>query len=295
MELLQLKYFKKVAEVGKICDAAEALFISAPALSAAVSRLEKDLGMPLFDRSNNRITLNQQGQIFLQGVDRIFATLENTREEMSRSLEAQTEQTLSLCMISSTQWVELVTSYSQRYPEVQLSCVDMSRGNLELGGLPAQYDFLLAVREDVPAALSEELEQLELMEDQPVIMVNSRHPLAQKDSVEIGELKDEVLFFPMHTYPVSRFLKEMFQNAQMPFPSENTLSHLTAQQMAAKGIGIGFSSIHTVRTLSPELCYVPISTPHSPWKLCLYWRKGAQWSHGAKSFVRFVKEYCGAK
>ena len=288
MELLQLKYFKKVAEVGKICDAAEELFISAPALSAAISRLERDLGMPLFDRSNNKITLNQQGQIFLQGVNRIFATLENTQEEMSRSLKAQTEQTLSLCMISSTQWVELVTSYSQRYPEVRLSCIDMSRSNLELGGLPAQYDFLLAVGDDVPAALSEELEQLELMEDQPVIMVNSRHPLAKRDSVEIEELKDEVLFLPMHTYPVSRFLKEMFQNAQMPFPAENTLSYLTAQQMAAKGIGIGFSSMHTVRTLSPELCYVPISTPHSPWKLCLYWRKCAQWSHGAKSFVRFV-------
>lgn len=70
MELLQLKYFKKVAEVGKICDAAEALFISAPALSAAVSRLEKDLGMPLFDRGNNRITLNQQEKIFLQGSTR---------------------------------------------------------------------------------------------------------------------------------------------------------------------------------------------------------------------------------
>lgn len=295
MELLQLKYFKKVAEIGKICDAAEELFISAPALSASISRLEKDLGMPLFDRSSNKITLNQQGQIFLQGVNRIFATLENTQEEMSRSLKAQTEQTLSLCMISSTQWVELVTSYSQRYPEVRLSCIDMSRSNLELGGLPAQYDFLLAVGDDVPAALSEELEQLELMEDQPVIMVNSRHPLAKRDSVEIEELKDEVLFLPMHTYPVSRFLKEMFQNAQMPFPAENTLSYLTAQQMAAKGIGIGFSSMHTVRALSQELCYVPISTPHSPWKLCLYWRKCAQWSHGAKSFVRFVKEYCGVE
>ena len=293
MEMLQLKYFKAVAEIGKISEAAQSLFISAPALSTAISRLEKDLGMPLFERRSNKILLNRQGEIFLQGVNRIFATLENTREEMNRSLTVQTEQTLSLCMISSTQWVELVTSYSQRYPEVQLSCVDMSRGNLELGGLPAQYDFLLAVREDVPAALREELEQLELMEDHPVIMVNSSHPLAKRECVEIGELKNEVLFLPMHTYPVSRFLKEMFQKAQMPFPAENTLSYLTAQQMAAKGLGVGFSSVHTVRTLNPEICYIPICTPHAPWKLCLYWRKGAQWSYGAQSFVRFVKEYCG--
>lgn len=295
MEMLQLKYFKAVAQIGKISEAAESLFISAPALSVAISRLEKDLGMRLFDRTNNKITLNRQGEIFLQGVNRIFATLENTKEEMNRSLSQQTEQSLSLCMISSTQWVELVTSYSQKHPEVTLSCVDMSRSNLELDGLPAQHDFLLADREDVPEALADGLEQLFLMEDHPVVMVNVRHPLAGKASVEIEELKNEVLFFPMHTYPVSHYLKGMFQKAGMPFPAENTLSYLTAQQMAAKGLGIGFSSVHTVRTPSPELCYVPISTPHAPWKLCLYWRKEMQWTPEARSFVEFVREYCGER
>ena len=39
MELLQLKYFKTVAELGKISDAAQVLFISAPALSTSISRL----------------------------------------------------------------------------------------------------------------------------------------------------------------------------------------------------------------------------------------------------------------
>ena len=72
--------------MGKISDAAQALFISAPALSTSISRLEKELGVQLFDRTNNKIVLNQQGEIFLQGVNRIFATLENTREEMNRSL-----------------------------------------------------------------------------------------------------------------------------------------------------------------------------------------------------------------
>lgn len=69
MELLQLKYFKTVAEIGKISDAAQALFISAPALSTSVSRLEKELGVKLFDRTNNRVILNRQGEIFLRYVN----------------------------------------------------------------------------------------------------------------------------------------------------------------------------------------------------------------------------------
>jgi DNA-binding transcriptional LysR family regulator len=66
MELQQLKYFKAVAHFGMIADAAQSLFISAPALSTSISRLEKELGVKLFDRTGNRITLNPQGQIFLK-------------------------------------------------------------------------------------------------------------------------------------------------------------------------------------------------------------------------------------
>jgi len=79
MELQQLKYYQTVAHIGKISEAAEALFLSAPALSTSISRLEKELGMPLFDRTNNRIVLNAQGQIFLKYVNQVFACLALSR------------------------------------------------------------------------------------------------------------------------------------------------------------------------------------------------------------------------
>ena len=62
----QLHYFKAVATICKIADAAESLFVSAPALSTSIARLEKELGVKLFDRAGNRITLNAQGKIFLR-------------------------------------------------------------------------------------------------------------------------------------------------------------------------------------------------------------------------------------
>ena len=89
MELMQLKYFKTVAEIGKISDAAQSLFISAPALSTSISRLEKELGIPLFDRTNNRIKLNRQGQIFLRYVNQIFSNLECAKTELQQSIMHQ--------------------------------------------------------------------------------------------------------------------------------------------------------------------------------------------------------------
>ena len=292
MELLQLKYFKKVAEVGKISAAAEELFISAPALSAAISRLERDLGIPLFDRSNNKITLNTQGQIFLEGVNQVFHTIQSTKEAMNQSLLQQKKQQLSLALVSSTQWVDLVAAFSQQYPDVTLSCTDISRAELEVGGLPNQYDFLLAVQDSIPSMLVSEIEEIQLLEDHPVIMVNAKHPLAQRESVDIRELAEDNLFLPMKGYPVYSYLADLFHEAGMVLPAGNAYSHLTAQQMAAKGLGVGFSSLHTVRISAPGLCYVPIVNKHRPWKLCLYWRKDHALGENALSFVEFAKKYC---
>ena len=83
VELLQLKYFKTVAKTGKIAAAAQELFLSAPALSTSIARLEKELGAKLFDRTSNRIFLNEQGQIFLRYVDQVFSTLESAKQEVS--------------------------------------------------------------------------------------------------------------------------------------------------------------------------------------------------------------------
>ena len=65
MELNQLHYFVAVAKTENITKAAQDLFITQPALSRVILRLEHELGTPLFDRSGGRLTLNERGRIFL--------------------------------------------------------------------------------------------------------------------------------------------------------------------------------------------------------------------------------------
>ena len=87
MDIQQMKYFKTVAEKGKISEAAESLFISAPALSTSVARLEKELGVKLFDRTNNKIVLNRQGELFLDYVNETMENLEDLKDALQKSLE----------------------------------------------------------------------------------------------------------------------------------------------------------------------------------------------------------------
>lgn len=70
MELQQLRYFVRVAQVESISKAAKSLHISQPALSKSIMRLEQELGCDLFDRTGKRIHLNEKGREFLGGVAR---------------------------------------------------------------------------------------------------------------------------------------------------------------------------------------------------------------------------------
>lgn len=65
MELNQLHYFVAVAKTENITKAAQELFITQPALSRVILRLENELGTPLFDRKGGRLLLNDHGKVFL--------------------------------------------------------------------------------------------------------------------------------------------------------------------------------------------------------------------------------------
>ena len=70
MELLQLRYFQKVAEYESITKASHYFMIPQPSMSQTISRLEKELGAKLFDRRKGKLFLNEQGQNFLLYVNR---------------------------------------------------------------------------------------------------------------------------------------------------------------------------------------------------------------------------------
>lgn len=64
MNLSQLHYFKKLAEVLHYTRAAQELFITQPTLSGAISSLENELEVSLFERSGRSVSLTPQGEIF---------------------------------------------------------------------------------------------------------------------------------------------------------------------------------------------------------------------------------------
>lgn len=82
MELRQFTYVNKVAECGSITKAAAALFISQPALSNYISKVEEEVGVRLFDRSANPLILTYAGEQYLKRTKRILTQMDDMDREM---------------------------------------------------------------------------------------------------------------------------------------------------------------------------------------------------------------------
>lgn len=273
MELQQLKYFKAVADIGKISEAAERLYVSAPALSTSISRLEKELGFPLFDRTNNRILLNAQGQIFLKHVNQIFDSLESAKQELKQSLLPQSPR-ISLLSINTAMWINPITAFLSEHPQYALSSTSVSLPMLAQHGFDSEYSFLLAYDSDLPDYLSEELDSIFLFQAYPTVAIHKNHPLAGESELDIRMLADEKLFLPSPNLPLYMRLEKLFALYDLPIPTDNVYSLMIRLKMVSENQGITFVTNSATQVIpSPNIRYIPLATPFEPWNANLYWRK----------------------
>jgi DNA-binding transcriptional LysR family regulator len=84
MELRQLQYFAAVARHGHFTRAAEELYVTQPALSQQVRRLEAELGLALLRRTSRGVELTPAGEDLLQHAERVLAEVAAAREQMDR-------------------------------------------------------------------------------------------------------------------------------------------------------------------------------------------------------------------
>ena len=83
MELLQLRYFYKIAHSRTLTQAADELCISQSSLSRMIGRLEDEFEMEFFDRKGRKIELNENGRIFLRYCTQILNAVDSMRDELS--------------------------------------------------------------------------------------------------------------------------------------------------------------------------------------------------------------------
>ena len=189
MELLQLKYFIKVAELQSISRAAERLHISQPALSQTIMHLEKDLGVALFDRIGKRIYLNEHGKIFLAGARKTISELEETTSILA-SLSDNRAGRASLGIFANTSLTaDAIRAFSDAHPEVGLDITCSARDNDLVSAQPFDVMIFPDTRE------YRRFKSVEIARRRLCVLHAGEHPLKKVEKVDISDLRDVPLVF----------------------------------------------------------------------------------------------------
>lgn len=120
MELLQLKYFYKIAHSRTLTQAADELCISQPSLSRMISRLEDELEMEFFDRNGRNITLNKNGEVFLHYCTKILNSVDEMRDELSEFKNRKDLQVSVGFYSMSSLLIDIIGKFREKYQNVQI-------------------------------------------------------------------------------------------------------------------------------------------------------------------------------
>ena len=190
MELSQLAYFRAVARTEHFTRAAEELHITQPSLSKAIANLERELGVPLFDREGKRVKLNPYGAAFLERVEPILSLAEEAVffiQDMKEGEQGHVRLGSSFPITPPSPIYYYQYSFFQAHPRVALS-LSVREGGL-IGSLLAEreLDFGVSLRPAAQAGLVSH----PLYTDELGIIVGPGHPLAQAERVRLEDLADE--------------------------------------------------------------------------------------------------------
>ncbi|ARP85350.1 LysR family transcriptional regulator [Bordetella genomosp. 9] len=123
MEIYQIRAFVKVARLGNLTRAAEALCLTQPAVTAQIKALEQSLGVALFDRNAGRLTLAKAGEVLLPTAEALLALGNQLRSE-ARGLQGALHGVLDLGVPSEQpdflRLGELASEVTQRLPLIEL-------------------------------------------------------------------------------------------------------------------------------------------------------------------------------
>ncbi|MBQ7544804.1 MAG: LysR family transcriptional regulator [Synergistaceae bacterium] len=147
----ELEYIYAIYKAGSFSRAAENLYITQPALSMAVKKVEASIGMALFDRSTRPVSLTEAGKIYVDAVEKMLALEEDMTNQIHDIHELRAG---SLCIggshyINAYILPEAMATFSAEYPGIRLELVEASSAELAEMLEERLIDLTFSCREDI--------------------------------------------------------------------------------------------------------------------------------------------------
>jgi DNA-binding transcriptional LysR family regulator len=296
MEFSQLEFFVTVVQEGSFSKAALRVYRTQPAVSIAIRRLEEEIGVSLFDRSQKRALLTDAGELLYDYARRLLSLRDQAVNVVAELKSLQRGRVRIGANESTSLYLlpHLILKYRALYPDVMVEIFRHSSERLPREVLERNVDFALMAFEPVDG----DLESFPVLRDELVLIMHGEHPLAQQSSVSIQQLGNQP--FLAHNVKTGSRYKVMETFAQHHTPLNITLELATVEtikRFVQLRIGLAFVPRMCVaeELERGSLVSVPVEGLSYQRTLWVTQRQGLTFSHAAEAFLEILRQHASAK
>jgi DNA-binding transcriptional LysR family regulator len=291
MELRQLEYFVAVAAELNFSRAAQRIHVVQSALSASVGKLEKELGVELFDRSKRQIALTAPGETFLQHARGVIHTVQMAQSSVE-GYRDQLAGTVTLGTLMSWGTLNLAAALEEFRRLNPLVTVHLrqsltgSAGHLDAIA-NSQMDLALV---SIPSSPSPLVVLQRLTQEPMVFVCESTHPLAHRRRVQTADLdgQDFINFPP--GWGIRQRLDANFAAAGIrPNGAYEVADYAIAAELIRHRLATTVLPISAANRF-PDLCTVPLNPPLT-WTLSLASAAPETVSRATKALVETITRH----
>ncbi|MCS7186005.1 MAG: selenium metabolism-associated LysR family transcriptional regulator [Armatimonadota bacterium] len=296
LDLWQLEIFCTVVEFQSFSQAAEALFLSQPAVTSHIMALEKRLGVKLFDRTTRKVKPTPAGELLYKHAKTLLAEHEAMLQELSQFQGGLVGQLVFGASTTPAHYLlpPIMAKFCRQFPQTCLRMRIGSSGQVLERVLNGELEMgVVGMTFDAP-----NLRFVPLWSDEVVLIVHPEHEWANRSFVPIAELSSQTFVF-REEGSGTRKTFEQFLSQNNFSPHQLTVvaeveSTEAIKRFVASGGGVGFASVRTINDEEREHLrivrlqegritrqfYAVITTNRTNSPLC-------------NLFVRFLKEQVG--
>ncbi|MFC5405699.1 LysR family transcriptional regulator [Cohnella soli] len=292
MELRQLQYFVQVARLQHVTKAAEELHVAQSAVSRQIHRLEEELGVRLFMQRGRNVQLTPVGQLFLRRAETVLGDLDRAVLEIHEFLDPEVGEirigfphSLGIHLVP-----QVVAAFRKLHPHVKFRFRQGMYPSLIRDVIDAEVD--IAFISPFPEKNEQVTGEIVLTEELFAILPDT-HRLANEESIELSELRDETFVLFGAGYSLRPIVWEACKEAgftpNIGFEGEESG---TIRGLVAAGMGVSLlPEMAMFETSSMMPAVVKIKEPRVTRTIGLIRRSGEKLPLVVRMFHEFMIEF----
>ena len=198
MELQQLRLFLAAAESESFTRGAERAFVSQPALSASIAKLESEMGVKLFTRNKRNVVLTPAGRMLLKRAQVIVGECSRAKDELKRHDEQRTLRLGVVNTLSIKPVARLIEQYRRENPGLRVRVTDASEPEIHKLAQENRIDLALTRLQSQSSTKQSFVHTKELFSEVFTVAMAPDHHLSRSPYLSIKDLQKEPFISRSH-------------------------------------------------------------------------------------------------